>query len=128
MSKIIASLEALVVSALSIFAPIKTIMIVVLILILSDLVTGIMAAIKRKEPITSAALRRTVSKILAYELAIALGFVAQTYLMDGSIDVTKILSSLVGLVELKSCLENLNEVSGTDLLKSLIDKLGSTNQ
>ncbi len=38
------------------------------------------------------------------------------------------IAGFIGLTELLSVLENLNRASGNDLLKSLIDKLGSANQ
>ncbi len=113
---------------IGIFAPVKEIMATMLVLIIADLITGMYAAYKRKESIQSSAIRRTVSKILAYEIAVALGFLAQAYLVKDLIPVANLIGSVVGLVELKSVLENLNSASGTDLLKAVIDKLGSDNK
>lgn len=120
-------IKALGISLLAVFAPIKAVLATALVLVLADLIVGILAARKRGEPITSAGIRRTVGKILVYETAIMLGYLAQTHLMGDIIPVVKIISGLIGAVELKSCLENLDTVSGGSLFKSLIAKLGSRN-
>lgn len=121
-------LEPLLISIISIFSPIQSTLVATAALILVDLVTGIMASRKKGEPITSAGLRRTVSKMFVYELAIMLAYVAETYMGGGLIPMMKMASTMVAIVELKSCYENLNVIGGNEILKSLIDKLGSTNQ
>lgn len=112
---------------LAIFAPIKAIVITVFILILVDLIFGIYAAHKRGEAITSAGIRRTVTKIFVYEITILLGFLTQKYLLVDVIPIVNILASLIGVVELKSLLENGNDILGTNIFKSLINQLGSKN-
>lgn len=121
-------LEALTISVLAVFAPVKAALVTVLILTVADMITGVWAAVKRKEPITSAQLRRSISKIVIYEVAMCLAFLAEHYLMSDDVPVLKIVSGMVGLVEIKSVFENLDQISGQDLLKSMIAKLGSTNQ
>lgn len=121
-------ISALILSLISILAPIQAALITVLALILVDLVTGVLAAYKRNEPITSSGLRRTLTKLFVYEIALVFSYIAQHYLIGDSIPVMKLISSMVGLVELKSVLENLNSISGTDLLKAVIEKLGSDNK
>lgn len=115
-------------SLIAVFAPIQGMILSALALTVADLVLGVYAAYKRGESITSAGLRRSVSKIFIYELAIMLGYVAQHYMMSDSLPVSSIVAGFVGLTELKSCFENLNSISGQDLLKSVIDKIGSANQ
>lgn len=121
-------LEALAISLLAIFAPIKATLITVLMLVTMDLITGVLAAIKRKEPITSANLRRSVSKLFIYEVAIAMTFLAQQYLLGEEIPALKIVSAMLGMVELKSVVENLDTLGGNGVFKSIINKLGSNNQ
>jgi len=121
-------LEALAISMFSVFLPIKAVLVAVLVLVLIDSITGVMAAHKRNEKITSAGLRRTFSKIIVYQLGIVSGFIAEKYLLGELIPVMKILSGVVGCIELKSILENANAITGQDLFKALIDKLGSVNQ
>lgn len=110
-----------------IFAPVQSIMLSALALIAADLITGVMAARKRGEKIKSSGLRRTIVKILVYEIAIGLGFIAQHYLMMDVIPIANIIGSYVGLTELVSVYENIDKMSGGQLLKSIIDRLKSAN-
>lgn len=120
-------LTPLAVSAVAVFAPIKATIITVGIVIAVDLITGIFAARKRGETITSAALRRSLSKALIYQTAVLTGFLIETYLMGNSIPITNIVGGLIGSVEALSIYENLNTISGTKLFSSLISILGSAN-
>ena len=113
--------------SLSALAPIHTVMLSVGILILTDLVTGMWAALKRGEKITSAAMRRTVSKIVVYQLAVISGFLLERYLIDGLMPVSKIVAGVIGMVEFKSILENANKIVGGNIFKSVIKMLGSDN-
>ncbi len=121
-------LEALLLSILSVFVPIKAAMITVAILIVCDLFVGIWAAAKRGEKITSSGLRRTLSKIIIYELGLAIGFLLETYLLDNILPVSKIIGGMIGIIEFKSISENLDAISGEPLFKSIAAKIGSANQ
>lgn len=115
------------IAVLTVFAPAKDVMLAVLVLIIADLITGIWAASKRKEKITSAGLHRTLVKVVVYEAAIALGFIAQQYLLLDSVPVINIIGSYIGITQLTSAYENINEISGKELLKEIINKLKSKN-
>jgi phage-related holin len=115
------------VSSMAVFAPIKAVILVTGLLIFFDLITGIWAAKKKGQPITSAGLRRTVSKIFVYNAAIMLGFLAETYMLDGFLPISKICSGIIAVVEMASLLENLNTINGAPIFKDLINKLGSIN-
>lgn len=118
---------ATLISAVAVFAPIKGLIITTGIVIFADLLIGMIAARKRKEEITSAAIRRTVTKICVYHAAILLGFLIETFMLEGYVPISKIAGGLIGLVESKSIMENLNDIHGSDIFKSLIKKLGSDN-
>lgn len=118
-------LLALTTSLSAIFAPAKGMLLTALLLIVVDLVTGILAARKRKETINSMGIGRTVVKLVVYELAIGLAFLTQTYLTGPGIPCASIVASLVGTTELLSCMENINELSGGQLLKAILDKLST---
>ncbi len=120
-------LEAAFLACMAVFAPIKAVLITTLVLVLLDTVTGVYAAWKRKEPITSAQLRRSITKIFVYELALGMAFLAQQYLIGDTMPVCKLVSTLIGLVETKSILESLDEVNGKPIFTSLIASLGSKN-
>ena len=120
-------LVGLLLSTVAVFAPIKALLLVTGILIFSDLVSGIIAARKKGTKITSAGMRRTVTKILVYNSAIMLGFLTETYILEGFLPLSKIAAGLISVVELKSVLENLDKINGNPIFKSLISKLGSIN-
>ncbi len=111
----------------SLFAPAQELMLATGCLIIADLVTGIMAAHKLNQPITSAGLRRTVSKMVIYQIAVMSAFLVQRYMMGDLIPVSSIVSSMIGLVELKSILENADKINGGSLMKDILAKLGSVN-
>lgn len=116
----------LAISVLAVFAPIQAIIITVGVLIFADLILGIMAAHKRGDAITSAALRRTVTKMFVYQLTILTAFLVQTYLIGGIFPVVNMVAGVIGLVEIKSLLENASAITGLDF-KAIIKLLGSKN-
>lgn len=115
--------ETILMTAVTVFAPIKAAVLVAFILVMVDLFTGVWASWKRGQKITSAGLKRTVGKIALYEIAICAAFLCQQYLTGDLLPVFKLVTALVGAVELKSCLENLDSISGTNLFKVILDKL-----
>ena len=117
----------LMLSVVAVFAPIKALILTTGVIIFADLILGIWAAKKRGEKINSAGIRRTTTKIAVYHTAILLGFLIETYMLEGFIPISKIAGGLIGVVEAKSIMENLNEIHGSDIFKDLIKKLGSVN-
>ncbi len=111
----------------AVLAPIQSVIISVGVLVFADAITGIWASIKNGQGFNSAALRRTVSKLLIFQLCIITGFLVEQYLIGSIIPITKIIGGLIGLVELTSILENANKITGTNLFKLLIERLGSQN-
>lgn len=127
MNKFFGWIETVILSLLAVFLPIEPVLAATGALIFADLITGVLAARKRGEPITSGGLRRTISKGLIYESAIMLAFLAEHY-VSNVMPFVKMTSAMIAMTELKSCFENLNDLSGQQLLKALIDKLGSSNK
>lgn len=121
------SLLKLLIVIASIFLPVKSIMVSAMVLILCDLVTGVIAAKKRGEHITSAGFQRTLVKLVVYEFAIALGFIVQHFLMNDVLPICNIIGSYVGLTELTSVYENIDGIAGGELLKKILENLNSKN-
>ncbi len=111
-----------------IFAPVKGMLFTVGVLIVADMITGVLAARKRGEEINSGGLKRTIIKALIYEAAVMLGFLTETFLTGGTIPISNIIASLVGMTELLSVLENMNDIGDNPVLKSIIDKLSAINE
>ena len=120
-------LNYLVVSLISVLAPIKAVLLVTGYLIMADLVSGILAAKKRGDSITSSGIRRTVVKFLVYNLAILTAFLIETYLVANVFPMAKIVSSIIGVTEGVSIFENLNTINGSNIFKKVLDVLGSKN-
>lgn len=118
----------LAIAIVALFAPAQGMLMAAAALIAIDLATGLLAAKKRGDKITSAGLKRTVVKITIYEIAIALAFITETYLSLGFMPLARIVSSFIGVTELKSIYENLNELGGGDLLKTIISRLSGPNE
>lgn len=119
-----AFLKAAAISILAFFAPVRGLLAGALGLILIDTILGVMAAHKRKDPITSAGLRRAVVKTLVFEIAILAGHIMQSVFMP-EIPAVKLIASMIGLTEGLSILENLTTL-GLDV-KNLISILKSHN-
>lgn len=121
-------MKALALALLAIFAPIKLMLIGALVLVFADLITGVIAAYKRKEPITSKGLKKSIVKAFVYESAICLAYLAEHYLIGDFMPVTKILASLIGMTELLSCIENLQSINGSPVFAAIIGKLNQALQ
>ena len=116
-------IEVLVLAIIAVFAPVEATLLASLALVTVDFITGVVAAYKRKEPITSAGFKRTVGKLFLYEIAICMAFLAEHYLTGTVVPACKMVSTMIGLVELKSILENVDSISGTNTFAALVDKL-----
>lgn len=110
----------------ALFAPIHAAAVCAFVLVLADLITGLIAAYKRGEPITSSGLKTTVIKLAVYEAAILLAFLAQTYLTGSVLPICNLATAVIGLTEMKSVLENLDSISGGSFFKILIDKVSKS--
>lgn len=114
-------------ASVAVFAPIKGAVIAVMILTIVDLISGVIAAKKRGEEITSSGFGRTVVKIAVYQVATLCAFLAQKYLVLDVMPVCTLVTSLIGLTELKSVLENLDSISGGSFFSTIVGKLSSNN-
>lgn len=110
-----------------VLAPIKMSLLVALGMCVLDLVLGIMAARKRGEAVKSLGLRRTIIKVFIYESAIVCSFLVETYMVGPDLMILKLVTAMIGLTELKSVLENLNELSDGSVLKAILDRLSAVD-
>lgn len=95
-------------------SPVKDLMFSVLVLVLADLITGVWAAKKRGECLTSRGLRSTIAKVISYQLAMILSWIVEAKFLP-LIPITKAVAGLIAITELKSNLENLHCVTGLNL-------------
>lgn len=108
------------------FAPVQAALISIGVLCFFDAITGIFAAKKRGEIIRSNKAFRTIVKMLVYSILVLASHMIEETLLD-VIPVTKIATSAVALIELKSLYENASDILGIDLwkfVKNIMDKKG----
>lgn len=113
----------LAVSVAVILAPIKMVLVTVGVLVAADLVFGIWAAKRRGEPLTSARLSHSVTKVLVYQAAVITGYLVEKYMLDNLLPVCNIIAGLIGSVELKSLLENGQDILGQPVFQTVVSLL-----
>lgn len=96
----------------------KMLIIGIFILLLLDLITGIRKARFKKESITSSGLRRTVSKLLEYSIAILASQVF-TFVFKLDLTLSYYVALFIATIELKSIFENISETTGVDIWKGV---------
>src|SRR5690606_3686520 len=96
---------------LGIIAPVQAIMLVVGFMIFADTITGIWAAHRRGEVISSSGFRRVIVKMAMYQLAVLSAFFIEKYI-GVSIPILKGVAGAIALSELSSVLENIQVITG----------------
>ena len=119
--------EALLISTLAVFAPIRGMVIVALLAVLVDFITGIIAAKKQGIVLESWKMGTSVSRALIYATVICMFFLIQTYLLNNGFQIVNIIAGIIGVKEAYSILENLNKISGNNLFTEALNKLQSIN-
>lgn len=104
--------------------PIASFLAVGIILVISDWITGITAANKRGDKITSRGLYRTVQKIVFYSLAIVLVLIVEQSIL-GTDFLVYLVSSYIAIIELYSNLENISVITGTNVLQVVKEALST---
>lgn len=92
--------------------PIADFIAIVFVLMFFDLVTGVWAAIVKKEAIASKKLRKSVGKFIAYMIAIILSLIMQNLLP--SIPIAKAMTIFIASIEFVSNMENLSKITNID--------------
>jgi uncharacterized membrane protein len=98
----------------SFFLPIKHFLIFTIFVVFSDTVTGIMAARKRGEPITSKGLYRTSQKVVTYFCGIMI-FHGAGITFGLPSQITYSVSFIIAATELFSISENIKSITGTNI-------------
>jgi hypothetical protein len=123
MSSVVKAVKLLLLAAWVGLAPVHPAVITALCLPLVDLTLALISARRAGEAITSAGLKRSVAKVLMYELAIVLAFVTEQYLLSSLVPAVRVVTGLIGMTELKSCLEHLDTLGGQPLFASILKRL-----
>lgn len=102
--------------------PIKSFLYLTLALVACDTITGIMAAERRGEKISSKGIRRTIQKIVAYFIAILLSEGMRVVFMR-DVQVPYFIALIIAIAEFKSNIENVEHISGHSIWAMLKSKM-----
>lgn len=119
------TLKLLALTTIAVFAPAKSVLITVMALSLVDLVLGILVSRKQGTAINSQGFRRSIIKIMLYEVAVLSAFLVGKELTGPELPVMSMVTALIGITELKSILENLGMLSADkdNVFSALVTKL-----
>jgi uncharacterized membrane protein len=98
----------------SFFLPIKHFLIFTIFVVFADTVTGIMAARKRGEPITSKGLYRTSQKVVVYFVGIMI-FEGARNTFSLPVNITYMVAFTIATTELYSISENIKSMTGVNI-------------
>ena len=106
--------------AIAYFTPIAEMVIVMLIFLLFDTITGIWASLKKGEKLESHKLRKTVYKIVCYTLAVMLSWMMEkTFSLNWS-NLASIVCGFICFVELKSIFENITRITNEPVFMKIL--------
>jgi uncharacterized membrane protein len=103
----------------SFFFPIKHFLIFTIFVVFTDTVTGIIAANKRKEAITSKGLYRTSQKVVVYFCGIMI-FHGASVTFGLPSQIVYSVSFLIAFTELYSISENIKSITGVNLATTIL--------
>jgi hypothetical protein len=118
--------KAFLISSVAFFIPVVPAIILVTTFVIVDTITGIWAAVKSGEEITSRKMSHVISKLIIYQLAMLLAYGLDVVLLGGGgifVDVnyimTKIIAAAIIFIEVKSIDENAVKITGRSMIASL---------
>ena len=121
----------LMIAIMAVLSPITPILITVGILVGVDFIFAIYVAYKNKVKITSNKMSKTISKLLLYTITIICIFLLEKFIMGDVLPLSRVAATLIGVVELKSILENWEILFGWSLwdkMMSLVKRGASTTK
>ena len=102
-------------AGLAVFLPIKELMLTIGFLVAADMVVGIWKALKLKQRIRSRRMSDTITKLLLYQIAIMSGFLIESFIIAELIPITKLVATVIAVIEFKSIVESIESVTGKDI-------------
>jgi hypothetical protein len=115
-------------ASLAVFLPIKELMLTIGFLVASDMLVGIWKALKLKQRIRSRRMSDTITKLLLYQIAIMSGFLIETFIIAELIPITKLVATVIAVIEFKSIVESIESVTGKDLWSKLKTIIGRKSE
>lgn len=109
---------------LTYFSPTGYVLMVVGFFVMCDTLTGVLAAKREGQSITSKKLGTTISKFIAYMVGVLCGHVFQQVFFP-EFPALKLIGGFIAMIELKSIDENIKRITGYSLLKTATERLES---
>ena len=103
---------------LTLMAPVNGIIITMVFLIVVDFITGSYASLKKQIPIRGTRIGHTISKFFIYNLVILAAYFLEEHIVN-EVPFLKIIAGFIAIAEIKSILENYNEIYGINPFKAL---------
>lgn len=111
-------------ACMSIFLPIRELMLTIGFLVGADMVVGIWKALKTGQQIRSRRMSDTITKMLLYQLAIVSGFLIEKYIITDMLPIAKLIGSVIAIIEFKSIVESIESVTGQNLWTKIKEVIG----
>lgn len=115
-------------AGLAVFLPIKELMLTIGFLVGADMVVGIWKALKLNQRIRSRRMSDTITKLLLYQIAIMSGFLIETFIISELIPITKLVATVIAVIEFKSIIESIESVTGKDLWSKIKTIIGRKSE
>lgn len=115
-------------AGLAVFLPIKELMLTIGFLVGADMIVGIWKALKLKQRIRSRRMSDTITKLLLYQIAIMSGFLIETFIISELIPITKLVATVIAVIEFKSIIESIESVTGKDLWSKIKTIIGRKSE
>ncbi|WP_452219948.1 phage holin family protein [Lacinutrix salivirga] len=110
---------------LTLLSPVNGVMITIIFLIIVDFITGSYASFKKKNPIRASKIGHTISKFFIYNLVILAAFFLEKHIVN-EVPFLKVIAGFIAIAEIKSILENYNEIYGINPFKALVNLIKQT--
>lgn len=114
---IILIIKAIIIALLAYLTPLQPLILAIGVLILFDTIVGIYKAWKLNEKISSRRFGHIISKFALYNIAIISGYILENMIGLDNIPIARIIAVGIGLTELLSISENIDELTGINIYK-----------
>lgn len=110
---------------LALLSPVNGVMMTMVFLIIVDFITGAYVAYKNNIPFNSKRIGHTVSKFFIYNLVILSAFFLEVNIVN-EVPFLKVIAGFIAVTEIKSILENYNQIYGVNPFKALVNIFKNT--
>jgi len=100
-------------------SPLKEVLIVTIALVIVNLITELLSLRKQSKRFTLNRAKEVVVKLIIYVICVIMGHYVGLYLTGPELPMLKIVTSMIGIAEVQSVLENLSTISGNSMFTAI---------